>query len=250
MRGRIMAGVLLIIPLAITAVLIRYVYEAALAMGAKAGNWLNWAIQWLLAYQAGEPKPASPDAIEPFIDPANPDWFGVTVAISLTILMFYLLGGLGTNVVGRRLIGFFEGLVERIPLVATVYSAIKQMVQALSGQGKVDDSMQQVVLIDFPHENMKAIAFMTNLITDTSQGEKLATVYIPTTPNPTSGYMLIVPLDRITQTDWTMEDALSMVLSGGATARSEVMLTPPGKTIWTTKSPKGTTKPAKKKLPA
>lgn len=215
-RGRILAGVLVIIPLAVTAILIRYVYNAALAVGIRLVNLVSRAVTWALD---------RPEIQPPKIDPAEATWYENLIAVVLTILMLYLLGWLGTNVVGRRILDFFEGLVERIPLVDTVYGAIKRMVQALSGAGKPGEPEQRVVLIDFPHERMNAIAFMTNIITDQTSKQRLATVYVPTTPNPTSGYMLIVPVERITKTDWTMEEALSMVLSGGATARPQVKLT-------------------------
>lgn len=216
-RGRLTAGVLLIIPLTVTALLIRFVYGAALEVGVYLVYWVTQAGHWAL--KTGQQAK--------WIDPANAQWIEKTVAIGLTAVMIYLLGWLGTNVVGRRVIELIESLVIRIPLVATVYGAIKRMVQSLSGAGRGDDNDQQVVLIDFPHENMKAIAFMTNTVTERETGQKLATVYVPTTPNPTSGYMLIVPMDRITEVDWTMEEALSMVLSGGATAGPLVGMTPP-----------------------
>lgn len=208
-RGRIAAGVLLIIPLAVTVILIRYVYEAALSVGVWLVHWVLMAVFMVFKLQ-GEPKQ---------ITPANAEFEEKAVAVVLTILMLYLLGWLGTNVMGRRLIAAVEGLLERIPLVATVYSAIKRMVEALSGSSKA--SGQRVVLIDFPHENMRAVALMTNVITDRASGQRYATVFVPTTPNPTSGYMELVPVDRVTYTDWTVEEALSMILSGGAGARTE-----------------------------
>jgi uncharacterized membrane protein len=195
--------------------LIRFVYDYALAVGVWLVYWVLRAAYWVFTLQ-GQPHK---------IDPANAEFEQKAVAVVLTILLLYLLGWLGTNVVGRRLIGFFEGLLQRIPFVATVYSAMKQMVDAFSG-AKAEGADQRAVLIDFPHENMKAIALMTNVITDRATGQKYATVFVPTTPNPTGGYMEIVPLERITYTDWSMKEALSMILSGGANARPEVLFTP------------------------
>lgn len=214
-RGRLVAGVLIIIPLAVTAILMRYVYTVALNVGATLFNWTHKAIAWAVG---------SDRTVRPLIDPENPRWFEVTIAVMLTISLLYLLGWLGSNVVGRRVIDIVENLLERIPLVDTVYGAMKRMVQALSGAGKTEEEAKRVVLVDFPHDQMKAIAFMTNTLTDLNSGQKLATVYVPTTPNPTSGYMELVPLERITKTDWTMEEALSMILSGGATAPPSVRL--------------------------
>ena len=213
-RGRIVAGVLLVIPLAVTVMLIRYVYDAALWAGVKLVYVISQGFWWAGVSDAARK-----------IDPINAEWYEKGIAVILTVIMLYLVGWLGTNVVGRRIIELFEHLLERIPLVDTVYGALKRMVQALSGAGK-GDGAQRVVLVDFPHENMKTIAFVTNSITDLSTGKKMLAVYVPTTPNPTSGYMEFVPIDKITYTDWTMDQAMSMILSGGATAPSEVRLSP------------------------
>jgi len=209
-RARIVTGILLIIPLAVTAILMRYVYDVALSFGAKVLNLIARFGAWITN------APADPQKIAP-IDLTNPTLAQTTVAVSLTILLLYMLGWLGSNVVGRRIIEFFEGLLERIPLVDTIYGSMKRMVQALSGVGK-EEKAQRVVLVNFPNEDMKTIAFMTNTLTDSNTGRRYATVYVPTTPNPTGGYMEIVPLEKITHTDWSMEEALSIVLSGGATA--------------------------------
>lgn len=217
LRGRLVAGILLIIPLAVTAILIRYVYSAALMFGTSVVNWIQWGITWVKTGQGD---------VRPFIDPDQPNWYYKVMAVALTICLLYMLGWLGTNVVGRRVIEAVEALLEKIPLVDTIYGAMKRMVHALGGIGK-EEKDQRVVLVDFPHEHMKAIAFMTNTLTDLNSGQKMATVYVPTTPNPTSGYMEIVPVDRITLTDWTMEEALSMILSGGATAPPSVRLVQP-----------------------
>lgn len=227
-RGRLVAGILLVIPLVVTAALVSYIYQLALMFGIWTVNWLHRVFLWLLERDTSGPT---------LIDPADPEWYYETIAVLLTVLLLYSLGWFGTNVVGRRIIDLVEGLFERIPFVDTVYGAMKRMVQALGGVGKEGEA-QRVVLVDFPHEQMRAIAFLTNTIIDINSGEKLATVYVPTTPNPTSGYMEIVPVERITLTDWTMEEGLSMILSGGATAPPFVRLQPPGQSL-STKPQKG-----------
>ncbi len=229
-RGRLVAGVLIVIPLAVTGILLRFVYGVALVVGATLANYGWWAYLWATAMdekldQAARLNGATEER-RLLVNPDDPTWYEVTIAVGLTVLLLYLLGWLGSNVVGRRLIDAVESLFERIPLVDTVYGAMKRMVQALSGIGKTEDQAKRVVLVDFPHEYMKAIAFMTNTLTDLNTGRKMATVYVPTTPNPTSGYMEIVPVERITMTDWTMDEALSMILSGGATAPPDVRLDP------------------------
>ncbi len=220
-RGRLIAGVLLIIPLAVTAILIHFVYRQALQVGVWLVYWVSKAVFFVFRVHS-TPR---------VIDPDDARWWEMTVAITLTVLSLYILGWLGTNVVGRRFIEAAESLVERIPFVDTVYVSIKRMVRALSGVQDPEQGQKRVVLIGFPDAHLWAIAFMTNQIVDRNSGRTYATVYVPTTPNPTSGYMEIVPLERITETDLTMEQALSMILSGGATAPTEMRLSqqiPPG----------------------
>ncbi len=224
-RARIATGVLLIIPLAVTAILMRYVYGLALSFGAKMLDWIARIGAWFASVK--------PDPNEKPINLDDPTLMQQTVAVSLTILLLYMLGWLGSNVVGRRVIEAFEAIFERIPLVDTIYGSMKRMVHALSGVGKEAKS-QRVVLVNFPNEDMKTIAFMTNTLTDSNTGRRYATVYVPTTPNPTGGYMEIVPLDKITHTDWSMEEALSIVLSGGAMAPPSFKIGPTPQDVETT----------------
>ena len=217
-RGRVLTGVLLIIPLAVTAILINYVYTAALKVGVWLVYWIAWFFYNAFNIGGGPPKK---------IDPANAAWYEILIAVVITVLMFYMLGWLGSNVVGRRIIEMFEGLLARIPFVDTIYGSIKRFVQSLSGVSDGPDRPQRVVLIEFPNPGMKAIGFVTSLVTDRNSGEKLATVYIPTAINPTSGYMEILSVDKLIETDLTPAEAMSIVLSGGASAPAEMGLTYP-----------------------
>lgn len=213
-RGRVVAGLLLLIPIMVTAVIVRYIYGIALSAGARLLNISTAALNWAFDLKLADRR----------FDPNNATWYESLIAVVMTLVVLYVLGWLGTNAVGKRVIEFFEGLVERIPMVETLYVAVKRIVQALSGANKPGGEDQTVVLIDFPTDTMKALAFMTNVITDKNTGQRYATVFVPTTPNPTSGYMELVPIERITMTDLTMEAALSMVLSGGASAPSNISL--------------------------
>ena len=241
-RSRIMAGVLFIIPLAVTVWLLTNVYNLALAVGVRLINLFSkgvlWAFDWAVEPTQGPPTPtggtwrdglvaALSEAAKnpPKIDPSTAAWYQNLLAVVLTILVLYVLGWLGANVAGRRIMEFLESLFARIPLADTVYPAMKRMVQALSG--KPGERGQRVVLVGFLNEGTKVIGFQTNRFVDATTGQELVTIFIPTTPNPTSGYMLILRPDQITHTDWTMEEALSMILSGGATAKAQVRLSAP-----------------------
>jgi uncharacterized membrane protein len=215
-RGRIITGLILIMPLALTAMIIRYVYNSALAIGVKLVYWSSWVL--FRGFGVGTESPRA-------IDPANAAWYEITIAVVITVLMLYMLGWLGSNVVGRRLIEVFEALLGRIPLVDTIYSAIKRFIGSLSGVGDGPQKAQKVVLIEFPAPPLKAIGFVTGFTTDRNSGLRLATVYLPTAINPTSGYMEFVPVENLIETDLTPAQAMSIILSGGANSPPHMTLT-------------------------
>jgi uncharacterized membrane protein len=141
------------------------------------------------------------------------EWIVPLVAVLLTLFILYVLGLLTANVFGRRLIHLFERFFTKLPLVKTVYSSTKQIVMAFGGGQSMH--FQRVVLVEFPHPGMKCIAFLTSVMEDSDTGRKMANVFIATTPNPTTGYMQIVPLERVSETSWTMEEAVKLLMSGG-----------------------------------
>ena len=148
-----------------------------------------------------------------------PEWNGWlldVVAVALVIGAIYALGVVTANLIGKRLFLWLESFFERIPFVKTIYGSVRKLVD-LMNQGDAGET-QRVVLVDFPSPEMKAVGLVTRTMTDRDSGTKLAAVYVPTTPNPTNGYLEIVPVDRLTPTDWTFDQAMAFVVSGGATA--------------------------------
>lgn len=138
-----------------------------------------------------------------------------TIALIATIVLILIVGWLARRVVGQRMLGWVEALVQRIPLANVIYSSARKLLDILQTK---PDGTQRVVLIDFPHPGMKSVGFVTRVIREQGTGRELAAVYVPTTPNPTSGYLEIVPLDAMTPTDWTVDQAMSFIISGGAVA--------------------------------
>jgi uncharacterized membrane protein len=141
-----------------------------------------------------------------------------------TLVLLYLLGLFASFVLGRKLIATIEYWVGRLPLVQTIYGATKRFLQTVSTpplQG------QRVVLISFPSREMKAVGLITRVMTDADSGQELAVVYVPTSPNPTSGYIEILPLADVVMTDWTMEEAMSFVMTGGTNAPETVRFNNP-----------------------
>ena len=128
------------------------------------------------------------------------------------------------DVVGNRLIVFFERLIDRIPIVQTVYSASKKLLGLL--QRPPGGGAARVVLFDFPYPGVKVIGVVMRTFTDSNTGEEIAIVYVPTTPNPTSGYLEMAPIKNLVATNMTMEDAITMIVSGGAITPKDFSLSP------------------------
>jgi uncharacterized membrane protein len=185
--------------------------------------WVTWLIfEFFVKQLSRVGRPWVNTVLKPFQDQwpnltrwVQEPWFESSLAVVLTLLALYLLGWMATRVVGRRAIALFDRIVEQIPLVHKVYKATKQLIVAIQQK---PEGAERVVLIDFPSSDMKAVGFVMRILTDDNSGEELAAVYVPTTPNPTSGYLEIVPVKSLVQTDWTMDEAMTFIISGGAVA--------------------------------
>lgn len=216
-KAYLMAGVITVIPLLITWWVVRFIVTLLRDFGGPAVSWLHLAL-----------RPWSPEVARLLLHP----WFESVLAVILAVVGFYLLGWGATRVVGRRLLATLDALVHRIPLVSTVYGAVQKFLAVLQQK---PDGVDRVVLIDFPSPEMKTVGFVTRTLVDAATGRQLAAVYVPTTPNPTSGYLEIVPLEKVISTDWTMDEAMTFIMSGGAVAppalryfREEETPPPPG----------------------
>jgi uncharacterized membrane protein len=142
-------------------------------------------------------------------------WVQTALALLATLAVIVLSGLMTRRVIGQRMLRWFEALVGRIPLASTIYGSARKLLDILQTQ---PDGTQRVVLIDFPHDQMKSVGFVTRILREQGTGRELAAVYVPTTPNPTSGYLEVVPVEKLTPTDWTVDQAMSFIISGGAVA--------------------------------
>lgn len=146
-------------------------------------------------------------------------WVQTALALIATLLVIIAVGMMAHWVIGQRLLRWFEALVQRIPGANLIYGAVRKLIDILQTQ---PEGAQRVVLIDFPHRDMKAIGFVTRVLRDEATGRELAAVYVPTTPNPTSGYLEVVPVENLTPTDWTVDQAMSFIISGGAVSPESI----------------------------
>jgi uncharacterized membrane protein len=138
------------------------------------------------------------------------------LGLILLVVVIFVVGLLATNLLGRRLVAYGEDLMHRLPVVRTVYATIKAVVDTLSMQGK--EQFNRVVLIEFPRKGQYSLAFVTGVTEGEVQEvtkERVINVYVPTTPNPTSGYFLLVPESEIIPLTMSVEDGMKMIISGG-----------------------------------
>src|SRR6266850_2730627 len=140
---------------------------------------------------------------------------GLLVIMALIILIF-AAGLFATNFMGRRIVKWWEAWLNRVPLVRGIYSTLKSMMDILSFSEHA--SYNRVVMIQFPKNGHYCIAFVTGVTKGEMQDlaqEPLIHVYVPTSPNPTSGYFLLVPEHEITSVDMSVEEAMKLIVSGG-----------------------------------
>ena len=199
LRRNIVAGILTFIPIWITFWVISFLVGILVALGSPIVS----AVISRLRLQS----PALEQFFPPFLQAA--------ISIAIVLAFLYILGEVATAVAGRRLLAAFDYLMARIPIVQSIYGAARQLVASFQNK---PGSSQRVVLIEFPSPDMKTVGLVTRIFTDADTGDEIAAVYVPTTPNPTSGYMELVPTSRLTMLDWTINEAMTFVMSGGAAA--------------------------------
>ena len=153
------------------------------------------------------PKNLNPNHYLPFDIP------GIEILIS--ILLITIVGGLSLSFFGRRILKLIDDLFKRIPFLRTVYSAVVQMTETFS---KKDDKKKSVVLIEYPRKGVWAVGFATKENTGEmadKTNKKLINVFVPTTPNPTSGFLLMFPIEDVIYLNMTFEEASKFIVSAG-----------------------------------
>lgn len=200
LRRYLVTGILTIIPLWLTWLVVEFLFRQLAKFG------MPWI--WALSKAIRQDSPL-------FADLLLAPWFDSLLAVLATLISLYLLGWAATRMVGMQLLRAFDTFVARLPLIQTIYGATKKLITVLQQE---PENLQRVVLIEFPSPGMKVVGFATRTLIDADTGETLVVVYVPTAPNPTSGYLEIVPLAKVTPTDWTVDEALNFTISGGAVA--------------------------------
>jgi len=134
-----------------------------------------------------------------------------------TIFVILFIGLFASNLIGRRLIGIGEYILHKIPFVNKIYMGVKQISSVLFREEK--RFFQQVVAVEYPRKGVWALAFLTSYLPTpvrSDAGRKVAAVFLPTTPNPTSGFLLLLPVEDVHEVDMNVEEGIKFVISGGA----------------------------------
>jgi uncharacterized membrane protein len=205
LHGRyLVIGLLTAAPLLATWLIIDFLFSSLARIGRPAVAALARAV-----------RPREPEIADWLMSPT-----AQSVAAALVVLLLlYLLGWAASRMIGRHLIHLFEAIVARIPFVNTIYHNVKKLLNVV---GERPAGRQRVVLIDFPSPEMKAIGVVMRFLRDADTDEELAAVYVPTSPNPTSGYVEVVPVSSLTATDWTFDQAMGFVVTGGSSSPEKI----------------------------
>ncbi len=194
--------------------------------------WVTWLVfDFVIGMLARAGRPllyAAARAVSNF-SPTLASWmlesaFEQAVALVIVLAALYGIGVFATILIGRKLIGWFESVMARLPLVQTIYGGTKRLLHSLRTPPATG---QRVVLIAFPNDRMKTIGMVMRTIQDSVSGRELAVVYVPTAPNPTSGYIEVVPVDEVIFLDWSVEEAMTFVMTGGTTSPDTVQFSNP-----------------------
>ncbi|MGM3309371.1 DUF502 domain-containing protein [Anabaena sp. WFMT] len=197
-KNDLIAGLLVVIPLATTI-------------------WLTITIaSWVVNFLTKIPKQVNPfDGLHPILV----NVLNLVVGLAVPLLSILIIGLMARNIAGRWLLDFGERLLQAIPLAGQVYKTLKQLLETLlkDSNGK----FRRVVLLEYPRRGIWAIAFVTGAISNDIQAQMnrpMLSVFIPTTPNPTTGWYAVVPEDEVVNLSLSVEEAFKIVVSGGIVA--------------------------------
>jgi len=201
-RNRIIAGLFVVLPIFITYAVIKWLYDTlyAIALGPISSFLERW---WEL-------------------DKESPSWILdslLSLAALACVLAILFVAGMFFRSRIHRLV---DWTLMNVPGVNTVYSAVNKVFNAISSSQDGKDKFKRVVLVQFPHPGMKAPAFVTGECLDVVSGRTILCVYVPTTPVPTSGYMLMVEQADVVELNWDLEETLQAIVSGGITVPKTV----------------------------
>jgi len=183
-----LAGLFVIVPIGITVLILVWIFNA-----------IDGILQPVIQLIVGHPVPG--------------------IGFGVTVVLIYLVGVMASNIGGSRLIHYGESLLSKVPIIGQLYKSIEQIMESFSSSGK--SGLMQVVLVEFPRKGMWTIGFITSE-SPVQPGETHLNIFIPTSPNPTSGFLQIASEDEVIRTDIPVDDALKMIISAGKVSPQEI----------------------------
>lgn len=200
-RKRLVAGLFVIFPIFLTFFVIKFLFGFV-------GGVLSPVVTKVIVLLGYSP----PDS--------KVDEFVITsVSIILIFVALYFIGVFATNFFGKLILGYFEAILHKTPIIKNVYTSSKQFLHIVSLPGK--KAFKRVVMVEYPRVGMKVIAFATGGI-KSKDGTELTSIFIPTTPNPTSGFLIYLPESDIVETNMTIEEGMKLIISGGILVPEEI----------------------------
>ena len=200
LRNNFVAGFLVLLPSGVTILVLWFVFSR---LGPKL---VDFSLQIM------------PQQVEDYFQEmkwARAGWTGLIILAGIFLVI--LVGMMARNVIGRKLIGFGERIIGRIPVVKWVYVTVQKMSQALLGEK--EGMFKRVALVEFPRQGLYSVGFITSRLEKGVPRDRKNTyvnIFIPTTPNPTNGYLIIVPEKEVIPLDLSVEEAMRFIISGGS----------------------------------
>lgn len=191
LRGRFIAGMVIVAPIAVTVYILQFI--------------ITTIDQVVLPLLPPEVKP------ETYIDYAVPGFGLLVLLVSLT-----LLGAIGANFIGRSIIGLGDRIIDQIPVVKTIYASLRQLFNVIGNSQTV--KFNSCVLVEYPRKGLWCVGFVSSEAKGEiaeKLGEDFIGVFVPTSPNPTSGFLVFSRRDQVIDLDMSLEDGAKMILSGG-----------------------------------
>lgn len=145
------------------------------------------------------------------------------LSFSLLVIIIFMIGLIAKNIFGKKIINAFERLLSKIPLIRGVYSATRQIIDTFQNSGS---NFKKVVLVEYPKQGVYSVGFVTKETTNflnSKIGEKCSNVFIPTTPNPTSGFILVIPNKELKELDMTVEEGVKFIVSVGLLSPEKII---------------------------
>ncbi|PSN17614.1 hypothetical protein C7271_16835 [filamentous cyanobacterium CCP5] len=193
LKNDLIAGLLVIIPLATTI-------------------WLTYTVStWVIRFLTRFPKQLNPFTS---LHPLLVDFINLAIGLAVPLLSILLIGLMARNIAGRWLLDFGERILQSIPLAGSVYKTLKQLLETVLQDSQ--SRFRRVILVEYPRRGLWAIAFVTgSMATATPDATRMLSVFVPTTPNPTSGWYAVVPEQDVINLSISIEEAFKVLLSGG-----------------------------------